>query len=159
MNPFKSAIASTVLAVAAVLTTTAAVASTPVRVNGITFDSDVGAACGALSTDVLFEPWSTRLDTYDEPLLDFIADCMKHGTLADARVAVIGLGDRSFLSPSGEELARERMNAVVSALLTRGVDVRQIEPWALAVDWRGGQDKPDRVVFRILEGAPYWLAR
>ncbi len=158
MNLFTSAIASTVLAVTA-LSTTAASASTPVRVDGITFDSDVGAACGALSTDVLFEPWSTRVDALDEPLLDFIAECMTYGALADARVAVIGLGDESFLSPSGEELASERMNAVVTELLERGVDVRQIEPWALAVDWRGGQDKPDRVVFRILEGAPSWLAR
>lgn len=130
-----------------------------VRADGIVFDSDVGAACGALHTDVLFEPWGTSIDALDEPVLDFIAECMRDGALAAARVAVIGLGDASYLQPSGEALARDRMNAVRDALLARGVDARQLDPWALAVAWEPGERKPDRVVFRVLEGGPSWVLR
>jgi len=129
-----------------------------VRADGIVFDSDVGAACGALHTDVLFEQWSSAVDMLDEPVLDGLASCMTRGALTGVRVAVIGVGDDRFLSPSGAELARERMNAVTSALIARGVDARQLEPWAFAVAWDGSDPNPDRVMFRILEGMPLPLS-
>jgi outer membrane protein OmpA-like peptidoglycan-associated protein len=128
------------------------------RSDGIVFDSDVGAACGALHTDVLFESWSSAVDMLDEPVLDGLASCMTSGALAGVRVAVIGIGDDRFLAPSGAELARERMSAVMSYLMARGVDARQLEPWAFAVAWDGGEPNPDRVMFRILEGMPLPLS-
>jgi len=158
MNKINSIIAASALSLSA-LPAIASASQGYLRADGIVFDSDVGAACGALHTDVLFEPWGTGIDPMDEPVLDFIAECMRNGALADARVAVIGLGDANYLQPSGEVLASDRMNAVRDALLERGVDARQIEPWAFAVAWEPGERKPDRVVFRVLEGGPPWVLR
>lgn len=140
------------------LPTVAGAAGSFVRSDGLVFDSDVGAACGALHTDVLFEQWSGSLDILDEPVLDGLAACMVSGPLANARIAVIGTGDESSLYPSGAELARGRMNAVVSYLIAKGVDSRQLEPWAFTLNWSWGDPKPDRVMFRILEGNPELLS-
>jgi outer membrane protein OmpA-like peptidoglycan-associated protein len=156
MNRFKSGLAA--IALAALATPSAATATDGfVRPDGIVFDSDLGAACGLLRTDLHFDPWSAQIETQNQLLLDLVADCLNYGTLARARVAVIGLADDDFLYPAGEVLARERMNAVRLALLERGVDARQLEPWALSVDWEAGEKKPDRVVFRVLEGGPRWM--
>lgn len=150
----------TALSAAALLAlpTVAGAAGSFVRSDGAVFDSDVGAACGALHTDVLFSPWSASLDILDEPVLDYLATCMTSGPLAYARIAVIGTGDETFLSPSGQELARDRMYAVIRYLISKGVSARQLEPWAFTLNWGAGEPTPDRVMFRILEGSPQQLS-
>ena len=122
-----------------------------VRSDGIVFDSDVGAACGALHTDVLFEPWSSQLDILDEPVLDHLATCLTSGELARMQVAVVGVGDDRFASPAGVDLARKRMNAVRAYLMMRGVSAHQLQPWAYTAA-NYGEAQPARVMFRLMPG-------
>lgn len=147
------------VAIGATATTLATTARAEyVRLDGVVFDSDVGAACGALHTDVLFQPDSTEVELHDDAVLDFVADCLETGPLADARIAVAGMADGSWLPRSASErLARQRMNAVIVGLIERGVDARRLEPWAIPVSWPSDDKSPHRVVFRILEGAPSWM--
>ena len=122
-----------------------------VRWDGTRFDSDVGAACGALHTDVLFQPGERSVDLLDEAVLNYLASCLRTGELAGARIAVIGFGDASLAQASGAELARDRVGSVVAYLMGRGVNPANLTTWAYATGWPGDTTlTSDRVQFRIL---------
>jgi len=126
-------------------------AGTYVTSDGTVFDSDVGAACGALHTDVLFQPGERAIDMQDESVLDYLANCFSSGELSGARIAIIGFGDEDLSYAGGADLARDRVASVVSYLMQHGVDARNVTTWAYASGWPGeARYSPDRVQFRIL---------
>ncbi len=126
----------------------AAHASLVERSDGIRFDSEVGAACGALLTAVHFEPFEGRLEVHDQPVLDSLATCFTSGPLAGVKVAVVGYGDVSLPFEVSLSLANERARAAMAGLIERGVPYWQLEPWSLAV----GHDGTDqRVRFRVID--------
>jgi outer membrane protein OmpA-like peptidoglycan-associated protein len=148
-------ILSSLFAAGLIAAPTAALAGgTYVRADGVVFDSDVGAACGALMTDVLFQPGERSVDLYDESTLDHLATCFRSGELANARIAIIGFGDGDLAAASGSDLAQDRVASVVSYLTARGVDARQLTTWAYATGWPGDASyAADRVQFRIIPDA------
>jgi outer membrane protein OmpA-like peptidoglycan-associated protein len=119
--------------------------------DGTRFDSDVGVACGALHTDVLFSPGERSVDLLDEAVLDYLATCFRTGSLAGARIAVVGFGDGSLAEASGADLARDRVGSVVAYLMGRGVNPANLTTWAYATGWPGDTTlTSDRVQFRVL---------
>jgi len=127
-------------------------AGTYVRADGAVFDSDVGAACGALHTDLLFDAGERSVDLYDESVLDYLASCMATGELSNARIAIVGFGDGNLTSMDDSDLARDRASSVVSYLSARGVDSRRLITWSYATGWPGDVElSADRVQFRIIQ--------
>lgn len=118
------------------------------RSDGVRFDSEVGAACGALSTTVHFERLEGALDLHDQPILDYLAECLIHGPLRGVTVAVIGHGDKALAHGVSLSLANERARMVTSYLVERGVPYWQLETYALA---RGDQGESSTVAFRIAD--------
>lgn len=118
------------------------------RSDGVRFDSEVGAACGALSTAVHFEPLEGQVDLHDEPILDHLAECLTHGPLRGVNVAVLGHGDRALTHGVSLSLANERARAVKSYLIERGVPYWQLEVWGVA---RGDQGEAAHVGFRVID--------
>ncbi|MCC6624091.1 MAG: hypothetical protein IT385_22740 [Deltaproteobacteria bacterium] len=115
-----------------------------VRADGVRFNSDVGAWCGALNTDIFFEPSETSLDIHDEAPLDFLVECLTRGELRGAVIAVVAPYDGSSWD---YERAQERQAAVIAYLMRGGVDLRQLDAWKIA---SGGTPwEPDRIRFRI----------
>lgn len=130
----------------------AANAANFVRADGTVFDSDVGAVCGALHTDVLFQPGERSVDLYDESLLQYLATCLSSGELSGARIAVIGYGGDGLTMDDGDSLARDRVQSVIAYLVGHGVSAWQLATWSYATGWPGdGELSPDRVQFRILQ--------
>lgn len=142
---------------AGILTTPLAIANAApsyVRADGVVFDSDVGAACGALHTDILFSPGERSVELQDEAVLDHLANCFSSGELAGYRIAVIGFGDEDLMASTGAELARDRVTSVLSYLMQHGVEPSSLTTWAYATGWPGDDTlSSDRVQFRILPGA------
>ncbi len=145
-------ILSSIFAAGLIAAPAAAIAGgTYVRADGTVFDSDVGASCGALITDVLFQPGERSVDMYDESTLDYLAECFSRGELANSRIAIIGFGDGDLAASAGSDLARDRVSSVMSYLTARGVDARQLTTWAYATGWPGDAEyASDRVQFRLI---------
>ena len=128
-----------------------------VRQDGVRFTNEVGAACGALDTDVFFQPGETSLEIHDEAPLDYLADCFTRGELANAQIGIVGNYDGTDL---GAAIARERLRSVIDYLIARGVS-----PYQLAMWWQRGPREDDgggRVTFELvspeLQGT-WWITR
>jgi len=122
-----------------------------VRADGVRFNSDVGAICGALNTDILFAPDELTLDIHDESPLDFLADCLVSGELRGATIAVVAPYDGSSWD---YDRADARQGEVVSYLIRGGVDPRRLDTWKIASG--GAPWEPGRIQFRIV-ALPVWF--
>lgn len=112
-----------------------------VRADGVSFDSEVGAACGVSNTDIYFLPSETRLDDYDRQSLANLAFCMTRGPLHEVRVDIVVAHDGSEAS---YRRSYTRGSEIIGQLQRLGV-----RPWQLtysreiAPGWQS-----DRVRFR-----------
>ncbi|HRE89199.1 MAG TPA: hypothetical protein PK095_08670 [Myxococcota bacterium] len=118
------------------------------RPDGARFDSDVGAACGALSTAVHFEPTDGEVDLHDEPVLDHLAECLTHGPLQGVAVGIIAAGDRGLPYEVSLSLANERARSVRDYLIDKGVPYWQLEAWGLS---RGFDGASAEAGFRVID--------
>lgn len=118
------------------------------RADGVRFDSDVGAACGALSTTIHFEPTEGELDLHDEPILDHLAECLIHGPLEGVSVGIIASGDRGLAHGVSLSLANERARTTRDYLVDKGVPYWQLEAWGLS---RGSDGASAEAGFRIID--------
>lgn len=123
-------------------------ADTWVRADGIRFDSDVGAVCGALNTDILFMPGEGTLDIHDTSPLDYLARCFRT-ELADHQIGVVAPTDGGAY---GAQLSIERQNAVMSYLIAHGVRPSQLVPWRYNTNMVRGAEG-GRIQFRIADRA------
>ncbi|MFO0749528.1 MAG: hypothetical protein U1F43_28235 [Myxococcota bacterium] len=129
-----------------------------VRQDGIRFDSDVGAACGALNTDIFFQPGETTLDIHDQSPLDYLAKCFTSGELAGAQIGVVGYYDGS---DTGAMVASGRERSIIDYLVAHGVSRQQLNAW-----WQPSADadaaSDGRVGFKLITPGPtgwWWVIR
>jgi hypothetical protein len=119
-----------------------------VRMDGVRFDSQVGAVCGALSTEVEFGRGDTAIDIWQEAPLDFLANCIARGPLAGVRIDIVAASDGSDASL---HRAYARQRAVLDHLLLRGVKSSQ-----LTISREDGSGaKANRIRFRFADPAPW----
>ena len=117
-----------------------------VRADGLRFDSDVGAACGALHTDVYFAPTDSNLDPYDRSTLASIASCMTRGAMAGIRVELVAAYDGSYASLIRSD---RRLGEVIDTLKRMGVSANQmVYSREILPGWQS-----DRISFRMAQ--PY----
>lgn len=124
-------------------------AENPVVRNGIHFDSAVGAYCGALNTDIFFQPGESRLEVHDEAPLDYLAQCFTTGALGGASIGLVTTFDGSEADRS---LALARQRAVRDYLVSHGVNPDQLSAWRLYEDDTASWE-PGRIEFRLVEVA------
>lgn len=116
-----TAVATTIATLFALAPATPASANFLAR-DGVVYDSTVAARCGMLTSSVFFGPGEAGLEIHDYAPLDYIAECMVDGPLADARVAVIGFTDPNGPAELNVQLGADRSNAVIDYLVSQGVE-------------------------------------
>ena len=120
--------------------------------NGVRFDSDVGAMCGAMNTSIYFGPLGTMLDASDRSTLSFLGHCFTRGALAGERITVVATYDGSLAST---QLAMARLNEVIGQLQAAGVQPYQLTyTKRLTPGWQS-----DRVTFQLSVPRPYPVLR
>lgn len=125
-----------------------------VRADGLRFDSEVGAACGTLRTDLFFAPSDIGLDAYDRSVLSSLAACMTRGNLSGAKVELVAGHDGTY---SSSQRAQVRLAEVIEYLRFQGVTASQLTySLDLAPGWQA-----DRLRFRFAEPVawPYVIQR
>lgn len=130
--------------------TVASADTTFVRADGVTFDSPVGAVCGALKTDIFFPVAESRLDLQDERPLDYLADCFTKGPLTGVRIELVAAWDGS---DGSMVQAYERQRAMIGYLVEHGVPSTQLTIAREQATHAGA----DRVRFRIADPLPWLL--
>ena len=119
-----------------------------VRNDGLRFDSDVGAMCSTLHTDVHLAPLASGVDAYDRGVLANIADCLTRGAMANMRIEVVAGFDGTLPSVN---LADRRLSDVIIYLQALGVRPSQL---TYSKEYTPGWQS-DRIRFRIATPQPY----
>lgn len=118
------------------------------RSDGLRFDSEVGALCSALNTDIQFGPHRTALDSSDRSTLGHLGYCFTRGALAGERITVVASYDGSLAS---SQLAMARLNEVIGQLQMAGVPTNQLTySKRLTPGWQS-----DRISFRLSVPRPW----
>lgn len=119
-----------------------------VRNDGLRFDSDVGALCSTLRTDIHFAPSELGVDAYDRSVLANVADCMTRGVLSRTRIELVAGYDGTLPSVNRAE---RRLSEVIAHLQAMGVRPSQL---TYSKEYSPGWQS-DRIRFRVASPQPY----